>query len=142
MRDLWENDPSFSIYDFKKWLGDSIKETKIERCVNKVENKDLVGNEVVPRLGMERLIEHIKNKNELKEDEAKLIAKEFKENSGFIKDADGLDLIVECKSKSFSILKGSVTFPSTTGTLKSTLTKILLPFIFFRSLSVCIFCYS
>ena len=99
------HDPSFSIYDFKKWLGNNMKNHQIKRPTYQT-NQELVSEEVIPRLGIQRLQEHIKEKNNL--EDCKSLAKLFKENGGIIKHIEGLDILVECNGQEFHILKGYI----------------------------------
>lgn len=88
------HDPSFSFYEFKKWL--STQQTPDLRQ-NKQEQKETYGYTVKSRLGLERLELQLALHNPEVAD-IKTLARIFKENGGTLVDVKDLTAIVEVNS--------------------------------------------
>lgn len=94
------NDPSFSIYDFRKWLSDQSPNVKMEKKSNSVP-QDIT---VECRLGLTRLEMQMKKHNpELTNIET--LAQEFKEDGASVKEDDGINLMLETSSGKFKLPK-------------------------------------
>lgn len=95
------NDPSFSIYDFRKWLTDQSPNIKMEKQSQPLnQNNNL---EVECRLGLTRLEMQIAKHNP--NVDHTVLAKEFKESGAKVKQDDGINLILETTSGQFSLPK-------------------------------------
>lgn len=93
-------EPTFSFYDFKKWLDENTpsNEPKI------VKNGFSVGESVQSRIGIKRL-EHQLNKDNSKLENVSSLAQDFKNNGGKILEIDEVNFLIEVKNGKFLIPK-------------------------------------
>lgn len=97
-----END-ELDINRFKKWLDhNNLSKIKMEESNIKTNTSS---QDVVPRLGLERLVLKIKEHNQLGEVMSCDIAKTFKENGGKILKTEGSNFFIESKEYKFYLPK-------------------------------------
>ena len=88
------NEPDFSLQDFKKWMSENARQSF---AVSKTRWK--VGTEVEPNIGFRKLV----NRMEPTEGDVTEMAKEFKQNGGLIAEVDGLYSRIEVINGSFVV---------------------------------------
>lgn len=99
------NEPSFSLNDFRKWVGKQKRESKSMKSKYK-------GSIVESRLGLKRLVTRM----DVDQGELFEMAKDFKRRGGTILECDGDNiLLVEVRSGTFRIPKMFVTILSSFG---------------------------
>lgn len=100
---MYDNYPALQY--FREWIEDQDKTPqKMRKLPIKLTNEELIGLDVVPRLGIKRLINQIKKYNPNIEYTEKL-SKQFKECGGKIVSAEDLDLIIETNEIKFKLPK-------------------------------------
>jgi len=93
------NDPSFSFYDFKKWIDKHPCDIE----ASKIQDKEIVGRKVESRIGIKRLNHQIDQDNP--ELDAISLSEHFKSHGGLIIDEAGKLFLIETDLGQFHIPK-------------------------------------
>lgn len=102
------SNPSFSLYEFEKWLKSNTKNNSSSMPRVKNENKERGNTQIASRLGLTRLTNKIKQYNEIDEKDSEELAEIFKEKGGTMLRTEGLDAVIEVNEREFVLPKAYI----------------------------------
>jgi hypothetical protein len=97
MNDSYNNEPNFSLNDFKKWMANQIdKPTK-----KSLRHHEIIGTQVESKIGVKRLMSKMLVDES---DDARELAEDFHQHGGVVLDTDrDENLLIETDSGSFTL---------------------------------------
>jgi len=88
------NEPSFSLYEFKDWMSKQEHSNFFERKMKEEKNHEFIGEQAFAKVSKSRLMKRA-TVDEDTEDVLEDIIDEFMEDGGFVSDVDGKMLMIE-----------------------------------------------